>query len=213
MRGRYQPSSQTDPDKEVAEARFDRKTGSLLSMTTSISIRNPNSCVGKTQKFLLSHEFQISVVVLVVIDCLCVAGELIIESIQNAIEKHHAIHGRKSHSSSLTSNKTESILNHTSGFVGHEETVISPGGHHIHHDNMHPVLFVLEEIFKYASFVILCVFIVEIILRLIFVPRVFAHILELLDTCVILISFSLNLFLVITERDFYIFTGIITILR
>jgi hypothetical protein len=275
---KYLQSTQVDPDEQInmdedeneeeADVRFaEAKTtnkfchnhrGSINSNSTTMSIRDPNSCFGKMQKLLTSHQFHIAIVVLVIIDCLCVAGELIIEAVQGAIEKHQA-HKAIYHNQqpdivapmesvkkrgSAVKTVAELVLNATHNHIigspnhtthhsidNHHSTVdnlgggyeiqgltllpegtVTPGGHHAH-ANMHPVLMIVEEIFKYASFIILCLFIVEILLRLIFTPKVFLHVLELLDTFVILISFSMNLFLLITAHDFYIFTGIITILR
>jgi hypothetical protein len=122
----------------------------------------------KIQKHLSSHKFQILIVVLVIIDCLCVAGELIIESIENTADEKIAMSKTNprvfhSNSTNLTDTDTHQSLHH------HSES--------FHH--LHPVLVGLEGLLKYASFAILSFF---VFLRLVFIPRVFLRPLEILDT-------------------------------
>ena len=66
-------------------------------------------------------------------------------------------------------------------------------------------------IFKYTSISILCMFVVEILVKLIFTPRVFIKVWEILDALVVVISFGLNIYLIKQELGMIVL--FITILR
>ncbi len=68
----------------------------------------------------------------------------------------------------------------------------------------------LEYICKFGSLFILSVFIAEIILKLLFDPKSFRKILEILDAIVIIVSFGLNTLLLIKNVQV---TGLLTLLR
>ena len=68
----------------------------------------------------------------------------------------------------------------------------------------------LEYICKFGSLFILSVFIAEIILKLLFDPKSFRKILEILDAIVIIVSFGLNTLLLVKNVQV---TGLLTLLR
>jgi hypothetical protein len=75
------------------------------------------------------------------------------------------------------------------------------------------VLHIAERTCKYGSIFILTIFMVEIIIKIIFDPKSFRKVLEILDGLVITISFSLNIFLLIKNIQVHAISGLITLLR
>jgi hypothetical protein len=190
----------TDSDSEVVGSRSDQKGSSIWFVSSDISIPYSTTWLGKVQTFFLSNKFHVLIVVLVVLDCLCVAGKLTIESLHN--EKNNAT-SRSSSREALNRSQSDSF---NCTCLPINETLVNGLA-------MNPAMCSAEKVFKYASFAILSVFVFEIVLRIIFVPKVFTRFLELFDTMVILVSFGLSLFLVIKQHDVYSFTGMVTILR
>lgn len=124
-----------------------------------------NTCKNQIVKFLESHLFHKLVVLLVVIDCLCASLEFTLES----IEKHFITnHESKLSELNQTLIQHDSHGNHSSNEIDHNHQSSKHG-----HRQAHLLFHILEMIFKYTSISILCMFVVEIIVKLIFTPRVF----------------------------------------
>jgi hypothetical protein len=160
---------------------------------TEPSLSWPN----KIRQLLNSHKFHTLIIVLVCIDCLIVTAELIIEAIDKSLQDQARMNNYKSFLQLLKDMQVHKTLIESSQ----------------QHQKMHLILVKLETILKLMSFSILALFIVEILVKLILVPRNFLRFLEIFDAFVITMSFGVNLSLLIAKNDLYIFTGLFTILR
>jgi hypothetical protein len=80
-------------------------------------------------------------------------------------------------------------------------------------ENLHLFFEILEKICEFGSLTILGVFILEIVAKLIFDPKSFLKLLELLDVIIVTVSFGLNLFLLVNNIQIHTITGLITLLR
>lgn len=170
------------------------------------------------KRVLNSHEFHVSVIVLVIIDCFVLTAELIIDHLNDALLKDPAVFvsSEKSTNSShstidaMTASKKHAEFNHHSGGgggggeFGHSRSGFGAWG---------PFFHMLEEIFKYTSLIILSIFVIEIFLKLIFIPRTFCKCLEIFDAFIVISSFSLNLYLLNKKHHIHSITGLITFLR
>lgn len=139
---------------------------------------------------LNSREFHISVIVLVIIDCFGLTAELIIDHLNDVLLD-------------MNSKKTSNLTDH------HHDIHREPSGF----GPWAPYFHFLEDIFKYTSLVILSIFLVEIALKLLFTPLNFCKILEVFDALVIIVSFSLNLYLLNKKHHIHSITGLITMMR
>jgi hypothetical protein len=91
---------------------------------------------------------------------------------------------------------------------------VQESNHHSSRDHiLFKLLYIFERTCKYGSITILAIFMVEICVKIIFDPKSFKKILEILDGLVIAISFSLNVFLLIKKIEVHAITGLITLLR
>lgn len=159
------------------------------------------------KKGLKSHWFHTSVVILVIIDCAVLTAELIIDHISDTLKESQ----NKSKTSAISNIHHHSDSNNTTDVAKYLD---------IHHDDhasgfgsWAPFFHTLEEIFKYTSLVILTIFVIEIILKLIFIPKTFKKPLEIFDAFIVVISFGLNLYLFNKKHHIHSITGIITMLR
>ena len=142
-------------------------------------------------EFLESHTFHIIVIVLVVLDCLFVAGELFIDY----IELHYAnAHKQKSISLIQQNHQNNSTSHHFEG-------------------KWSGMLNVLEITCKYGSFSILSLFVAEITFKFMIAPKSFLKVLEIFDAIVVFSGFSLNLYLLSSGVVIHSLTGILTVLR
>jgi len=139
----------------------------------------------KIEKFLESHLFHKLVVLFVVIACLCFSLEFTLDSIEKIFITNHEI---------KLNELNQTLIQHDSHGHHHGSNVTDHNHHSSKHDNhqAHLIFHVLEMIFKYTSITILGMFVVEFIVKLIFTPRVFIKVWEILDALVVVISFGLN---------------------
>ena len=128
-----------------------------------IQIESKKKSNNKIKSFLESHKFHTIIVILVIVDCLCVAIELIIEHLEKYVLGNNDADDKHSHS--------------------------------------HLYFHIIENILKYTSLTILALFVIEIIVKLIFVPRIFIKLKwEILDALVVIISFGVNLYLLFNKH-------------
>jgi hypothetical protein len=209
-------STYQQQETEMNEEDLDIDTESNLQRPSTIVTpvaRQEESLYKRIGDLLSSNKFQIMIVVLVIIDCLFVAGELILESIHSSPhDKRTVIKTSDIIKWCLNNNRSSESSPKNEFYILDHSSSGGSGGDSVDHDP-HYVLTFFETLFKYGSFGILSLFIVEILAKLIFSPGKFLHLLEVFDSIIISVSFGLNLFLFITQKDLYIFTGIITILR
>lgn len=153
--------------------------------------------------FLNSHKFHVSVIVLVIVDCFVLTAELIIDHLNDALKDPNFSNDKKD--SSMSHNLTDHSHSSQDSHNSHEKS--SGFG------SYGPLFHVLEEVFKYTSLTILSIFVVEIILKLIFIPKIFTKPLEIFDALVVIVSFALNLYLFNKKHHIHSFTGLITMMR
>jgi hypothetical protein len=201
MSGENKRLIETGSDSELAESGSHQNRGFHFTGSSHISIPDPDTWIAKMQTFFLSRKFHAIIIALVVLDCLCVTGKLIITSLHK--EMINSI-GRNSASTTVPNLNRADSFNCSCLPANQTFVNIVP---------MNPDMYLAHRVFKYTSFVILSVFVLEIVLRFIFVPKVFAHFLELFDTIVILVSFAISLYVIVDLNDVYSFTGIVTIIR
>lgn len=72
---------------------------------------------------------------------------------------------------------------------------------------------ILEDFFKYTSLAILGLFVVEIVIKFIFVTKKFSKFNQLFDSFIVFIAFFLNLFLLNKKNHIHSVTGLITLIR
>lgn len=167
-----------------------------------------NDFRSKMKKVLNSHKFHTVVLILIVLDCFFVTAELVIDHINEFLRDAKADllkNCPKNTTEHAVEHTTEHATEHSSDYE--DEQLESGFG------RWGPYLHVLEETFKYMSLAILCLFIIEIIIKLIFTPKSFLKILEIFDVFVILVSFSLNIYLFNKKHHIHSITGLITMLR
>ena len=136
--------------------------------------------VDSARKLLKSHKLHVAIVILIIIDCLCVAAELIISDIERHLEEPESLI-----IPSINLNKH-----------GNNSNSVTEGQHVM----PHVILRTLESIFKFTSLTILGLFTVEVIVKLLLIPReIFSSIWEIVDSIVVVLSFGLNIFLVVSH--------------
>ena len=109
----------------------------------------PQSCYQNLKHILESPRLNLVIIVLGVIDCLCMAGELIIESIENGFEKQCQLE-----------TKNMFLRNSTLSIECAYDQIFSLTKISL------PILHVLELVCKYTSFTILSLFMCEIFMKL-----------------------------------------------
>ena len=169
---------------------------------------NDDSLVGKMRQILHSHRFHIVILILVLIDCCLVAGELIIDYIE--------IHMAKDHNASKGDDKSFLLTKQSDLDQAYKNAT---DHHHDNHGDSHhnsgfaKFLKVLELICKYGSFSILTFFVLEIIVKFIITPKNFCVCFEVFDAVVVIVSWSVNLFLLIAGVAIHALSGLLVIFR
>lgn len=159
--------------------------------------------IQKTRLLIKSHEFHIAIVTLVIIDCLCIAGELLISELAKHIldEQEHDCVAKENSIRNKTNFSTNS---------SHNTTEIDE----IHKNDYHVLFNVIESILSHFSTLILGIFTVEVFVKLVLVPDIFIKSKwEILDAVIVIISFSINITLIVMEDSFEGITGLFVLLR
>lgn len=97
-----------------------------------------------------------------------------------------------------------------------EKYVLKNDKHHKQNDhhNLHFYFHLAECILQYASLTILAIFVVEIVVKLVFIPKVFIKSKwEILDAMVVVISFGINIYLLNNKHIIMSIGGLLTLLR
>ena len=161
------------------------------------------TCKKRVKNVINSHQWQKAIIFLVVIDCICVAVELMLDLwLKKVVANREIKHSRLVSDHHL--NKSSIIEN------------IHPSAHHeVHHESSaHFYLEIFEEILKYSSLSILGFFILELIFKLIFMPKYFLkNKFEIFDGFVIVVSFTVNIVLFFFKEVIYSIGGLLTVLR
>ncbi len=156
-------------------------------------------CVQQIKKLLKSEKLHKIIITLVVIDCLIVALELLLYELGKYVLHSHAI------DANCNKQNKVSITNFTSN---------NAHSHLKKHEEKADLFFeITEKILKGLSTGILSLFMVEILFKLVFDPRVFKSKWEILDAFVVLCSLSLNIVLFFLSDDLEAVSGLFVLLR
>ena len=174
-------------------------------------------CYKKMGTLLESHTFHIVIIVLIVIDCMCVLGEIFIDYIDivvNTVPKTMQHSSEISQNHNHNHNEIELKTNNHSSLSSSSSHQHQHGEHRFLHPSIHEAFELMEEFFKYLSLIILTLFMIELVLKLTFIPRIFLkHKLEIMDAFVVVISFVVAISLVRVKHVIHSFSGLLTILR
>ena len=156
------------------------------------------SLLAKLRAFINSHRFHAVIVILVVVDCLCVALELFIFEVERHMANDPSI---------------SDCINKITQWHNVSLQHIEP--HHTdQHSGIHLFLKIVEGVLKYTSLGILGLFVVEVIVKLAVEPRIFIKSKwEILDAVVVVLTFMLNVFLLIKKDAFESVAGLFALLR
>ena len=177
--------------------------------STSFKIHKQTGCdKSKLRSILNSPKFHFFIIALVVVDCLFVAGELIIDYIEIHISKTNTHNFDEFYFKANTRDMDLMYENVTTN------QTLSPSNF-VSKSNLSTMktLKVLEKICKYSSFTILTIFVVDILAKVLIEPRKFLKILELFDAIVVFSGFFLNLYLIKSNVVIHSLSGLITVLR
>ena len=201
-----------DPKKDAHEW-SNMLNESSTAAHTSNETGKQKSFIGKLRILLNSHMFHIIIIWLVVLDCLFVAGELIIDYIE--IDMTKSDHSTNTNKNIFNTNERELEFMYKNATGDLQTSDHNSTNMHMHepHDTLAKFLKVLENICKYGSVTVLSVFVIEIVVKLLIMPKNFCKVFEIFDALVVLTSFSLNLYLLITGIIIHSLSGLITLLR
>ena len=191
-------------DKYEANSTFDIMNENSLFLDQSKRIPNSAdkkvSCRKKVRRILRSHHFHIAVIVLVVIDCFCIGIELIIDSMEKHLEQSdnsHLKHFNNHHSNNSDLSFTKKSQN-------------TMQNNYI----FHFILKLAENIIKYISLAIVAFFVIELIFKIIFMPKIFIkNKFEIFDAIVVVISFIISVLLIYYKSLIYTMGALVTLLR
>lgn len=156
---------QEDEDKE----RVIEKSETSSSINSDDLLKPAQSFREQLAHAIHSQKFQIAIVILVILDCLCVLGELLIDlkvfETEDDMQDNHDAHEESSH-------------HETGAAVDKKED---------------PSL-IAAEVLHYFSIAILSIFLVELGVRLFAVGKAFfKHKMEIIDAFIIIVSFGLDI--------------------
>ncbi|CAF0817121.1 unnamed protein product [Brachionus calyciflorus] len=157
------------------------------------------------EKLQISTNYHWIVIFLVALDCFCIGAELLIEFIQlTLINEEFNLASKTLSKDVIKLNETFILINSTNPFLfSIYET-----------SNFHKILFNMEIFFKYLGTSILGLFIIEFFIKAIFIPRnFFFKIWEFIDAFIVVLSFSLNIYLFNRSHAVHSIIGLITLLR
>jgi hypothetical protein len=147
----------------------------------------------KLKELITSHKVHTIIVVLVIIECLCVAGDLLLVELSKIIVKQEPICPLNA-TNNYSSNATNSLY-------GKDKTA-------------YIVFYTLEMILKIISTTILAIFIIELLFKLILVPNIFSKSKwEIMDGIVVVVSFTLNIILISIKNKEQIISALFVIIR
>lgn len=156
--------------------------------------------------FIKSENFHKLIVALVIVDCLCVASELLLLEISKYVMQNGQ---QKVLCMAKTLNTTHHFLNKSSELNQHKND-----SHHGSSPELHLFFEISEDILKYISTSILGLFCIELVVKLMLIPQIFVKSKwEILDGFVVFVSFSLNIFLIVLGDTMESVTGLLVLLR
>jgi hypothetical protein len=179
-------------------------------------IINKRTVANSIRKILNSHRFHVIIIILVAIDCLFVAGELIIDYIEMHIaksDKNHSIfvNNLEEDKSFLLTKQSDLDLAYNN--ATHNSNMNHHAGHHGSRSRLARFFKILELICKYGSFSILLAFVIEICFKVVFTPKNCCKFFEIFDATVVIVSFSVNFYLLVVGVAIHALSGLMTIFR
>jgi len=177
--------------------------------------KNKRTVANSIRKILNSHRFHVIIIILVAIDCLFVAGELVIDYIEMHIAKsdnNHSIFVKNSEEDKSFLLTKQSDLDSAYKNATHNFNIIHHEGHH-ESSKLAKFLKILELICKYGSFSILLTFVIEICFKVVFTPKNCCKFFEIFDATVVIVSFSVNFYLLVVGVAIHALSGLMTIFR
>jgi hypothetical protein len=200
-------------DEDNSKSRLQRKK----------SLKSEKTFRQQAKSILKSHKFHMIIIGLIVLDCICCIGELAIDFIEsefihknmrfNSLSGNHIRdHQRRSAIVNASNEYVHNGLNNSNKLF---DTILD--SRFAQNDNIHRldrVLTILETCLKYTSLAILSMFLIEIIFKVIFVPKIFIKSKwEIPDAIVVISSFTINLILIHKKHAIHTIGGLILILR
>lgn len=146
------------------------------------------------KRILNSNKLHILVIILVIIDCVCISVELVIDFVINYNKEHRHLLNIKSPNSTSSSGLFEVLK-------GIDLKSVS-------------ILASIEHTLRFVSLGILTFFVLEIVLKLTFVPdHVIKSVWGVLDAIVVCVSFILDILLLNDKQILHTVTGFLTLFR
>lgn len=146
------------------------------------------------KRILNSNKLHILVIFLVIIDCVCISVELVIDFVINYNKEHRHLLSVQSPNSTSNSDLFQLLK----GIDSNGITILSS----------------IEHTLRFISLGILTFFVLEIVLKLTFVPdHVIKSIWGVLDAIVVCVSFILDILLLNNKQILHTVTGFLTLFR
>lgn len=196
----YDDEEQGDHDDVMIEKVLDKNEANQYEKT-----KYATRIVKRIRRVLNSHRFHIVIIVLVAIDCLFVAGELAIDYIEMHLAKGN--NDQQNDKQFLMTKQSDLDLAYRNA------TQNQNLNHDHHHKPLAKLLKALEHICKYGSFTILLLFVIEICFKVVFTPRKCCKFFEIFDAIVVIVSFSVNFYLLVAGMAIHALSGLMTIFR
>jgi len=147
---------------------------------SNIGIDKQKTFIENIRKFILSHTFNLVIILLVILDVMCVITQMILDFT------------RKKHEKEGTS-VSENVVNTSE--IGNEE--------HATNSNIANIE-IAEEVFEYLSACILGIFIFIVLMKAAFIPKdFFKSKLEIFDSLIVTISFILEVLSIADTRGYF----------
>jgi hypothetical protein len=196
----FDPKKDTDEWSQMIKERNKNLTNTKYKSKAS----NSNCCLKTFERIFNSHSFHAIILVLIVLECFFVAGEFIVNYIQTNLSKDHSEQINKD---ILLSKQSDiEMINHNST----KGSILNPGNFE---QESVKILQVLELVCKYGGFIVLLIFVFEILVKITLVPKNICKFFEIFDVVIVFIAFSLNLYLLIKEIPIHQLSGMLVILR
>ena len=147
---------------------------------SNIGIDKQKTLIENIRKLLLSHAFNLFIILLVILDVMCVITQMILDF---TAKKHE----------SEAKGMIEHVVNQSE--IGHHEDAESNNIANIEK---------AEEIFEYLSACILSIFIAIVLIKAAFIPKeFFKSKLEIFDSLIVTISFILEILSIADDHGFF----------
>lgn len=227
-------------DPEVETAKIDEgdvggDSGDVSGRSNAGRRGNASKCNRNfMRRFMKSRRLHVVVVILVILDSICVSVELIVDlivTVYNQHKQHHDAAAAASYSAAVAASRPNQTSNPV---VNRAATVVPsplplsplPQPTYLPSDeylwsfisdmnfSSMAILISIETFFKYFGLIILSLFVIEIICKIIFIPRELARSKwGIFDAIVVFTSFILDVILLKDKKILHTVSGLITLFR